>query len=1259
MKILRISGKNLASLAGQFSVEFDREPLASSGLFAISGPTGAGKSTLLDALCLALYDATPRLLKVAGRSALPDVGSETITAQDTRTLLRRGTADGYAEVDFVGNDGAAYRARWSVRRSRTRAEGILQATSMGLWSLPSLQAIGGTKTEVKQEIERRIGLSFEQFTRAVLLAQNEFSTFLKTEDNERGELLETLTGSTIYTEISMRAFERAKREGALLQKMIERLADQKPLPAGERAAIDAQGAAADLALAALEDQKSALERQLRWHREAARLHESEEQARIKLAANQAQADAAGPRRVGLALLEAVQAARPLADDTSRLAADIAAMQAALSAGEREADEARLAQNTLAEAMRSGADALTRAETARREAAPRLDDAKSLDARIEAARPPHRQALLACRAADEANEAARNALLAKQQQQSALLVAQENGAAWLAQHQPWQALALSWPRWDVLFTQAGQAAAQAGDAADTLYARQQQAAQLHGEAAEAADRLAVSTAAADALEVQRRQAMAALAAFDGIGLQRKREEYEQRREALSTAEKTWTALSAQQQRRDQLAARQTQLSAERDAANAALDAELAGAGALTAALTQAERSLTAAEAACGDNVETLRATLEDGLPCPVCGAAAHPYHHEDAMLRAMLATLRDEVARCRQLAGASVERQAAQRAIVNAAGAQLVAIDAEQRPLLETIAQLTPAWNAQARALALSSQGEPGEALRHQLAALQTAQRTQARQEEAMRGAVAARDAAQLASDQAAAQHARLAAAAAAAQAAMEQANAGLTALAEKRDGLDQQVVDLLGDLAPAFSDGDGFNSDHWKDHWRDDPARFHTARQLESRQWLAQHEAHGARAAGMAAIDVEVKAAAAVLARAERDANTARGHFATLDAALHAMLASRQALWDGQPVAAVEAALNGAIDEAKTTLAARQEAGRLAEQRRIRLDEARVQAAQRLLALGGAAAKAEQALGGWLQTFALTRPDAELNDIGQLQALLAVPAETMRDERLALQALDTAVDNAGAVLRERQTQALLHQQQKQWQEQEQNDNGTAIEALDAALAALAADRQRAHDSATALKLAIAQDQARRHSAQAMLAEIERQEEVERRWAGLNELIGSSDGKKFRNYAQQFTLDVLLGYANAHLNQLARRYQLERIVNLQSPSLGLMVRDQDMGGELRSVHSLSGGESFLVSLALALGLASLSSNRVRVESLFIDEGFGSLDSETLRVAMDALDGLQSMGRKVGVISHVQEMTERIATKILVLPAAGGRSTVSVE
>jgi exonuclease SbcC len=196
------------------------------------------------------------------------------------------------------------------------------------------------------------------------------------------------------------------------------------------------------------------------------------------------------------------------------------------------------------------------------------------------------------------------------------------------------------------------------------------------------------------------------------------------------------------------------------------------------------------------------------------------------------------------------------------------------------------------------------------------------------------------------------------------------------------------------------------------------------------------------------------------------------------------------------------------------------------------------------------------------------------------------------------------------------------------------------------------------RTALRRDDERRNATATALQALTGQQEVERRWARMNELIGSADGKKFRNYAQQFTLDVLLGYANAHLQQLARRYRLERVAATGAPSLALLVRDQDMGGEIRSVHSLSGGESFLVSLALALGLASLSSNRVQVQSLFIDEGFGSLDSETLRVALDALDGLQAQGRKIGVISHVQEMTERIATRIVIAPAGAGRSTISV-
>jgi exonuclease SbcC len=188
-----------------------------------------------------------------------------------------------------------------------------------------------------------------------------------------------------------------------------------------------------------------------------------------------------------------------------------------------------------------------------------------------------------------------------------------------------------------------------------------------------------------------------------------------------------------------------------------------------------------------------------------------------------------------------------------------------------------------------------------------------------------------------------------------------------------------------------------------------------------------------------------------------------------------------------------------------------------------------------------------------------------------------------------------------------------------------------------------------------EDEARRSEAGARLAVLEAEREQARPWQQLDALIGAADGSAFRKYAQQFTLELLIEEANAHLARLARRYRLTR----GSEELGLLVVDLEMGEELRSVHSLSGGETFLVSLALALGLSSLASQRVRVESLFIDEGFGSLDADTLNTAMEALDRLQSQGRRVGVISHVAEMAERIGVQVRVRPAGAGRSMVEVD
>lgn len=256
MKILAIRGRNLASLADDFTVDFLAEPLVSAGLFAITGPTGSGKSTLLDALCLALYGDTPRLIG-AGASRLPDVADETITSSDARAILRKGAGEGFAEVDFVGNDGVFYRARWFARRARGKSTGRLQNVEMSLTRISDSQDIGGKlMTEVKRIIEEKIGLRFSQFTRAVLLAQNEFATFLKSDDGSRAELLEMLTWQrALQRTVSPCLSARQGEAAAQLEQIQVRLADHLPMIADERTALDAECATASDSASALEQQR--------------------------------------------------------------------------------------------------------------------------------------------------------------------------------------------------------------------------------------------------------------------------------------------------------------------------------------------------------------------------------------------------------------------------------------------------------------------------------------------------------------------------------------------------------------------------------------------------------------------------------------------------------------------------------------------------------------------------------------------------------------------------------------------------------------------------------------------------------------------------------------------------------------------------------------------------------------------------------------------------------------------------------------------
>ena len=291
MKILAIRLKNLTSIEGTVEVDFMAEPLHSAGIFAISGPTGAGKSTLLDALCLALYDKAPRFATSVENVNLADVGDNQINQSDVRNLLRRGTSDGYAEVDFLGIDGRRYRSRWSVRRTRNKINGSLQPQTLEVKELDTEKEFQGTKKELLIQLVELVGLTYEQFTRTVLLAQNDFATFLKSKGAAKAELLEKLTGTGVYSRISQEVYARnkaAQEEVTLIQNrmnVIELMPEEELLALQKEKELLAEKRVTGIKLLAEQNEQLNVVRSLKmqedlWKKK--QQEEQEEQARLKM-----------------------------------------------------------------------------------------------------------------------------------------------------------------------------------------------------------------------------------------------------------------------------------------------------------------------------------------------------------------------------------------------------------------------------------------------------------------------------------------------------------------------------------------------------------------------------------------------------------------------------------------------------------------------------------------------------------------------------------------------------------------------------------------------------------------------------------------------------------------------------------------------------------------------------------------------------------------------------------------------------------------
>jgi exonuclease SbcC len=1240
MRILAIRGENLASLAARFEIDLSAGPLGATGLFAITGETGAGKSTILDALCLALYGRYPRVA-VSRREDVPDPSGEALSAGDGRAILRRGAAAGFAEIDFIGQDGVAYRVGWEVFRARNRVDGRLQNERRRLHRLDDGSAVASGKTGVLAAVERLTDLTFDQFRRTVLLAQGEFDAFLLAAEGERAELLEKITGTEIYSEISKRVHAGYETHRRTVETLEARRSEIGLLDAEARQACHDGRSAIEAEAAVRRERLAALRESQEQARRRATAHDALTAAELKRDAARAALAAAEPDRDRLATFDAVEPLRGRAESMGEAARDLAAAEAqVLACAERVASaqvetEAAEAERVLAATADEAAESMFKGF------GPLWDRAAQLDSAVIHAGQEAEAAAGRAEAAAIAADTARArlaeldrlfAVLSEAAAAEARRLDADGGQAILADRHIEIARRLR--EWGQLRRDAEGASA-SGISLQAEIARCE-------EAAEASARLIASIQTRrDALAAARAEREAALAALDETAALARAGHIETLldalREAYAVANRHGGAVA------DAEAAHRETEAAAAEHATASDDLARAQAAFHAAELRRAE-VLPLAELASESvsrEAARLRSLLVAGEACPVCGGCDHPHAHEsnDALgrlaeeLRARRTALDGEIveqgrrrddARSRAAAAEGRKVEAERRAVA-AMVTSRETLDLYRASLPRLVQVLTLAGLAAALPQAPDSQslaaaGLAARAERERIVGtLDTARSLRGEIDTLIRD----RDEAERQSTEASRahetwRHKRQAAALAAGRAEAE------------AEAIAGRISDLSHDLSPALRAADLATIDVDRDAEA-------AALRIESlgASYAALRDRHASRLAELAALAPERAAALTIQAERDEVARAATAEAAIRAAQLSRERASRSELLGGEATGVHRTRINAERLAAQEQL--KQVQGRAAEAARalaIQISEAAGAASHReRIAVRHAAAEAAfmEACG--------ERPRAIV------LALLAVPTAERAALRISVDRLlrEAAETETACATRRVDLEAMT--------QQVEIDTAAVQDEVTALAAAEAAAQQRLGAIDAELK--------RDDEARARAADLETEMGAAKAdlaiWARVEEAVGSAGGDRFRRFAQGITLDHLVHLANEQLRALSPRYRLAR-----SPAadLALHVVDRDMGEERRATRSLSGGERFLVSLALALALSGLEGRQSFVDTLFIDEGFGSLDAETLDLAVDALETLQGRGRKVGVITHVAGMMERIAVQIRVEKRGSGRSIVRV-
>jgi len=1214
MRILQLRFKNLNSLVGEWLIDLSHPAFIADGIFAITGPTGAGKSTILDAICLALYGRTPRLRNIS---------------KSSNEIMSRQTGECFAEVIFETNAGQ-YRCHWSQHRARKKAEGELQSPKHEIADGISGKIIETKIRGVAELIEKATGMDFDRFTRSMLLAQGGFAAFLQADADQRAPILEQITGTEIYSHISIKVHEHRVAQTKKLELLQAELAGMRVLSPDEEQQLTVELAEKMQSDVALNEDLTQKNKAISWLE--------------GMANTQADLVKLGEQQQDLIIRQQAFQPELVKLEQAKLALELSADYAGFNALRNEQ-------------QRSQQELINR-----QQALPEMDV-------------QHRQAIQDLNAAISTLEFKKN-----EQKQTQVVIRKVRELDFKIQEKQHPIQSVH----DAINHLKQQLNTLRGEQNQDSYERDKNQIKLTG----VIDLLAKHQADEGLIEqlATIEHKFHLLRGYADQQQQKGKELADAERNKLETAQ-TWQVQSEllQQHQHEfelvqnsvtQLQSQLVQTLAKRNLKDWRLElaslteqqaqleqsqtslATLAKFSDLQKELIQQEITLNADEASLNQQIteqnsrhkslereiqlletqhllqkkiesyEDARQHLHDDEPCPLCGSTEHPYAQgnipvlDDTIkslneVKSVLERNRESVAKLRiKLAENKKDR------------------DQNRKQQSETSDNLTKEQSQLTQYYSLL--GVAGEVTDLQLTQWQHDNETRLiqlrsivfdaeniEQQLASEREVLDKKRAELGELDKSLQtlnHNKLTAEQAVGRLAKELASATSQLSATQKATLDEVATYGVKSLEMESLD-DTFRKlseqrDKWRE-WQQDKTKFES---LIS-NFISQIK-H--RTQQLITIESELKVQQPLMIQ--------------LNSELDQLKQERVRLFADRNPDSVEGDLIKSVEQAEKNL---DEARHLAKNVEAALNKLQHDIATLTKAIESRNKQLKQAEVAFNERLL----KVGFNDEAAYQV-----ACLGDDERKILQQQDQLLKNELSALMARlqdKTTHLATERTKQITDQSldflKSEQHQLLANLNSLKEQIGAIRQKLNDNDTI-----------RVQQKSRLEQIEAQQRECVRWNTLHELIGSADGKKYRNFAQGLTFEMMIGHANRQLQKMTDRYLLMRDV---AQPLELNVVDNYQAGETRSTKNLSGGESFIVSLALALGLSQMASKNVRVDSLFLDEGFGTLDEEALDTALETLSGLQQEGKLIGVISHVQVLKERISTQIQISPTSGGRSTIS--